>query len=136
MNDPLQNFLFLRVDLHFARPAAAKGLLRRCSQPLEALCDPSVPLLGAKLLDDGRQDRQHFDLVFGQGGARALAGELNVPLLGEIPLVQSIREAGDVGRPAVLQDSTVASAAFNDLCVALQKRLAEVTKPAAAPTPA
>lgn len=74
--------------------------------------------------------------IFGQGGARALAGELNVPLLGEIPLVQSIREAGDVGRPAVLQDSTVASAAFNDLCVALQKRLAEVTKPAAAPTPA
>ncbi|MBL7950633.1 MAG: Mrp/NBP35 family ATP-binding protein [Flavobacteriales bacterium] len=74
--------------------------------------------------------------IFGQGGARVLAEELKVPLLGEIPLVQSIREAGDVGRPAVMQDSTLVSAAFNDLCVALQRRLAEVTQPAAATSPA
>jgi ATP-binding protein involved in chromosome partitioning len=64
--------------------------------------------------------------IFGQGGARALAGELNVPLLGEVPLVQSIREAGDVGRPAVLQDSTLVSTAFTDLCRAVQARLEEV----------
>jgi len=71
--------------------------------------------------------------IFGQGGARALAAELQVPLLGEIPLVQSIREAGDVGRPAVLQGATPAADAFNDLCKALQQRLAELstaTKPA------
>ncbi len=64
--------------------------------------------------------------IFGQGGARGLAGELHVPLLGEIPLVQSIREAGDVGRPAVLQENTVSARAFDDLCSALQARLAEL----------
>jgi ATP-binding protein involved in chromosome partitioning len=41
--------------------------------------------------------------IFGQGGARHLAEDLGVPFLGEIPLVQSIREAGDYGRPAALQ---------------------------------
>lgn len=66
--------------------------------------------------------------IFGQGGAKALAAELKVPLLGEVPLVQSIREAGDIGRPAVLQDSTQVSAAFNALCVALRARLAEVAE--------
>ncbi|HNR54442.1 MAG TPA: Mrp/NBP35 family ATP-binding protein [Flavobacteriales bacterium] len=65
--------------------------------------------------------------IFGQGGASALAAELNVPLLAEVPLVQSIREAGDVGRPAVMQDSTPIAAAFHDLCTAVQERLAEVT---------
>jgi ATP-binding protein involved in chromosome partitioning len=38
-----------------------------------------------------------------------------VPFLGELPIVQSIREAGDVGRPAVLQDGTAASQAFNGI---------------------
>ena len=67
-------------------------------------------------------DRQY---IFGRGGARSLAEELKVPFLGEIPLVQSIREAGDVGRPAVLQGDTPAAAPFNDLCVAVWDRLQE-----------
>ncbi len=61
--------------------------------------------------------------IFGKGGARALAEELGVPFLGEVPLVQSIREAGDVGRPAVLQEGTPSAAAFTDLCSALLERL-------------
>jgi ATP-binding protein involved in chromosome partitioning len=40
---------------------------------------------------------------------------LDVPFLGEIPLVQSIRESGDVGRPAVLQDGTPVSKAFDEV---------------------
>jgi ATP-binding protein involved in chromosome partitioning len=47
--------------------------------------------------------------IFGKGGARALAEELKVPFLAEVPLVQSIREAADVGRPAVLQGDTPAA---------------------------
>lgn len=47
--------------------------------------------------------------IFGQNGARDLTEKLNVPFLGEIPLVQSIREASDVGRPAALQENTVVS---------------------------
>lgn len=61
--------------------------------------------------------------IFGKGGARALAEELQVPFLAEVPLVQSIREAGDVGRPAVLQGNTPAAAAFADLCTAFQARM-------------
>lgn len=64
--------------------------------------------------------------IFGKGGARALAEELKVPFLGEVPLVQSVREAGDVGRPAVLQGDTPAAAPFHDLCTAV---LARVLKP-------
>jgi len=44
--------------------------------------------------------------IFGKEGAKNLAKDLNVPFLGELPLVQSIREAGDIGRPAALQTST------------------------------
>ncbi|RMB58516.1 MRP family ATP-binding protein [Dokdonia sinensis] len=41
--------------------------------------------------------------IFGREGAKNLAEDLDVRMLGEIPLIQSIREAGDVGRPAALQ---------------------------------
>ncbi len=54
--------------------------------------------------------------IFGKGGAKALAEELKVPFLGEVPLIQSVREAGDVGRPAVLQGDTPAAAPFRHLC--------------------
>jgi len=53
--------------------------------------------------------------IFGEGGAKHLSEELKVPFLGEIPLVQSIREAGDVGRPAVLQSNTATSEAFKEM---------------------
>ena len=42
--------------------------------------------------------------IFGNGGCRKLADEMNIPLLGEIPLVQSIAESGDSGRPVALFD--------------------------------
>ncbi len=54
----------------------------------------------------------HKYYIFGKEGAKNLAADLNVALLGEIPLVQSIREAGDYGRPAALQTGTVLEAVF------------------------
>lgn len=53
--------------------------------------------------------------IFGKDGAKTLAEKLGVPLLGEIPLVQSICEAGDAGRPAVLQESTPQALAFMEM---------------------
>ncbi|MCW5515047.1 Mrp/NBP35 family ATP-binding protein [Muriicola sp. Z0-33] len=53
--------------------------------------------------------------IFGKEGARHLAEDLEVPFLGEIPLVQGIREAGDVGRPAALQTATPIETAFEAL---------------------
>ncbi|WP_027127371.1 Mrp/NBP35 family ATP-binding protein [Gelidibacter mesophilus] len=53
--------------------------------------------------------------IFGQEGAKHLAEDLKVPFLGEIPLVQSIREAGDIGRPAAMQTGTPLEHAFEKL---------------------
>jgi len=63
--------------------------------------------------------------IFGQEGAKHLANDLDVPFLGEIPLVQSIREAGDVGRPAALQTATPLEEAFETLT---QQVVQEVVK--------
>ena len=51
--------------------------------------------------------------IFGQEGAKHLAEDLEVPFLGEIPIVQSIREAGDFGRPAAMQTETAIETAFD-----------------------
>ena len=53
--------------------------------------------------------------IFGRDGAKNLAEGMGVPFLGAIPLVQSVREAGDAGRPAVYQESTPISIAFDEL---------------------
>jgi ATP-binding protein involved in chromosome partitioning len=53
--------------------------------------------------------------LFGKEGARNMAKSLDVPFLGELPLIQSIREAGDVGRPAALQEGTDIPLAFEEI---------------------
>jgi ATP-binding protein involved in chromosome partitioning len=53
--------------------------------------------------------------IFGQDGAKNLAEDINTKFLGEIPLVQSIREAGDVGHPVALQEGTILEKSFNDI---------------------
>lgn len=45
--------------------------------------------------------------IFGKDGGKQLAEELNIPLLGQVPLVQSIREAGDDGTPIAMQENSV-----------------------------
>jgi ATP-binding protein involved in chromosome partitioning len=78
----------------------------------------NVPVLGivenmSWFTPDELPDNKYY--IFGKDGAAKLAEELNVKLLGQIPLVQSIRESGDVGRPAVLQNGTPQSKAFNNM---------------------
>jgi ATP-binding protein involved in chromosome partitioning len=53
--------------------------------------------------------------IFGKEGAKNLADDLKVSFLGEVPLVQSIREAGDVGRPAALQTASPIEASFEEI---------------------
>jgi len=62
--------------------------------------------------------------IFGKDGAKNLAEELHVPFLGQIPLVQSICEAGDAGRPAVLQENTPQATAFNELAGSVAQQVA------------
>lgn len=78
----------------------------------------NVPVLGiienmAYFTPDELPNNKYY--IFGQEGAKNLAEDLNVPFLGELPLVQSIREAGDVGRPAALQTATSLEKAFEKL---------------------
>tara|TARA_B110000902_G_scaffold264605_1_gene346538 strand:+ start:1465 stop:2604 length:1140 start_codon:yes stop_codon:yes gene_type:complete len=53
--------------------------------------------------------------IFGKDGAKNLAEDIKTRFLGEIPLVQSIRESGDVGHPVALQEGTVLQKSFNDI---------------------
>jgi len=69
----------------------------------------NVPIIGmvenmAWFTPEELPNNQYF--IFGKDGAKHLAEELEIPFLGHLPLVQSIREAGDAGRPAVLQEQT------------------------------
>jgi len=58
---------------------------------------------------------EHKYFIFGKEGAKHLAEDLKVPFLGEIPLVQSVREAGDFGRPAAMQTATLIQEAFSKI---------------------
>lgn len=62
--------------------------------------------------------------IFGKDGVSNLAEEMKLPLLGQIPLVQSIREAGDVGRPAVLQETTIQALAFREMAQNVAQQVA------------
>src|SRR6185437_7152264 len=65
----------------------------------------------------------HKYYIFGKGGGQELADKNNVPLLGQIPLIQSIRESGDEGKPAVLRDDLTADA-FKLLAEAVAQQVA------------
>ncbi|GAA4461261.1 Mrp/NBP35 family ATP-binding protein [Nemorincola caseinilytica] len=62
--------------------------------------------------------------IFGQGGARQMADQFELPFLGEIPLVQSIREGGDKGIPAVIDDEQVTKKAFAELAQNVARNIA------------
>jgi ATP-binding protein involved in chromosome partitioning len=66
--------------------------------------------------------------IFGKDGVQPLAEQLNIPFLGQIPLVQSIREAGDVGRPAILQENTPQKIAFENVIDSMIQELAKRNK--------
>lgn len=78
----------------------------------------NVPVLGiienmAYFTPEELPENKYY--IFGKEGAKHLAEDLHVPFLGEIPLIQSIREAGDLGRPAALQTATPLEEAFEKL---------------------
>ena len=50
--------------------------------------------------------------LFGKEGAKNLSLDLRIPFLGEIPIIQSVREAADFGRPAAMQESTISEEIF------------------------
>jgi len=78
----------------------------------------NIPILGivenmAYFTPEELPDNKYY--IFGKEGARQLAQDLNVPFLGEVPLVQSVREAGDIGRPAALQENSIIAQVFETI---------------------
>lgn len=78
----------------------------------------NVPVLGiienmAYFTPEELPDNKYY--IFGKEGAKNLAEDLGVPFLGEVPLVQSIREAGDFGRPAALQTASKIEVVFEEI---------------------
>jgi ATP-binding protein involved in chromosome partitioning len=97
----------------------------------------NVPVLGvvenmAYFTPEELPENKYY--LFGKDGGKQLAAQYEVPLLGQIPLVQSIREAGDFGKPAVMTDEVTAKA-FHDVAQALAQEVSirnaslEKTKP-------
>ncbi len=88
-----------------------------------------VPVLGvvenmAYFTPPDLPDRKYY--LFGEGGAQRLAAELDVPVLGAVPIEQATREAGDQGTPIVLAEPESASAqAFVEMA---QRTAAEVER--------
>lgn len=62
--------------------------------------------------------------IFGQDGGKIMAERFEVPFLGEIPIVQSIREAGDKGTPIVMQEGNPAAEAFTKIAQELARNVA------------
>lgn len=97
----------------------------------------NVPVLGvvenmAYFTPEELPDNKYY--IFGKDGGKNLAIKYETELLGEIPLVQSIREAGDEGKPAVMSDSIIAKAFRNTAellaqQVAIRNATKEKTKP-------
>lgn len=61
--------------------------------------------------------------IFGENGGKKLAEEQNIPLLGQIPIVQSIRESGDSGYPAVMKDD-ITGKAYGELAESVARQVA------------
>lgn len=80
----------------------------------------NVPILGvvenmAWFTPEELPDNKYY--IFGQGGGKRLAKESNSMLLGQVPLVQSVREGGDEGKPIVLQDQGIVKDAFTQIAM-------------------
>ena len=86
----------------------------------------NVPILGlvenmAYFTPEELPNNKYY--IFGEGGGEKLAKKHKIPLLGQIPIVQSIRESGDSGYPSALKDDVIAEA-FNELASALASQIA------------
>jgi ATP-binding protein involved in chromosome partitioning len=109
---PINGVVIVSTPQNVALADAQKGV------GMFQMAQINVPVLGivenmAYFTPAELPDNKYY--IFGKDGAKMLAEKLNVPLLGEIPLVQSICEAGDAGRPAVMQDGTPQAKAFMEM---------------------
>ena len=109
---PLNGAVVVSTPQNIALADAKKGIAMFQQESI------NVPVLGiienmSYFTPAELPDNKYY--IFGKKGAEYLAKDKEVPFLGALPLIQSIREAADVGRPAVLQDEGNLAAHFNEI---------------------
>jgi ATP-binding protein involved in chromosome partitioning len=109
---PITGVVVVSTPQAVALADAKKGVAMFMSEAI------NVPVLGiienmAYFTPEELPENKYY--IFGKEGAKNLAEDLNVPFLGEVPIVQSIREAGDFGRPAAMQTDSVIATVFEDI---------------------
>jgi ATP-binding protein involved in chromosome partitioning len=100
---PVTGSVIVSTPQHVALADVRKGI---AMFQMESI---NIPVLGlvenmAYFTPEELPDNKYY--IFGNHGAQFLAADLGIPVLGEIPIIQSIREAGDIGRPAALQEGS------------------------------
>lgn len=109
---PITGAVVVSTPQNVALADAKKGVGMFMSEAI------NVPVLGiienmAYFTPEELPNNKYY--IFGKEGAKNLAEDLQVPFLGEVPIVQSIREAGDYGRPAALQTGSVIETVFEEI---------------------
>lgn len=109
---PITGVVVVSTPQAVALADAKKGVSMFTSESI------NVPVLGiienmAYFTPEELPENKYY--IFGKEGAKNLAEDLNVPFLGEVPIVQSVREAGDYGRPAALQTGSVIEIIFEEI---------------------
>jgi ATP-binding protein involved in chromosome partitioning len=109
------------VALIDARKAVGMFKIEQINVPVLGIVENMAYFTPAEL-----PDNKYY--IFGKDGVKPLAEQVDIPFLGQIPLVQSIREAGDVGRPAILQENTPQKVAFEQVIDSMLVELAKRNK--------
>ncbi|WP_339703123.1 Mrp/NBP35 family ATP-binding protein [uncultured Marixanthomonas sp.] len=109
---PLTGSVVVSTPQNVALADARKGVAMFQQENIQ------VPVLGiienmAYFTPEELPENKYY--IFGKEGAKNLSEDLDIPFLGGVPLVQSIRESGDVGRPAAMQTATPTEAAFEQV---------------------
>jgi ATP-binding protein involved in chromosome partitioning len=109
---PITGVVVVSTPQAVALADAKKGVSMFMSEAI------NVPVLGiienmAYFTPEELPNNQYY--IFGKEGAKNLAQDLSVRFLGEVPIVQSIREAGDYGRPAALQTGAIIESVFEEI---------------------
>ncbi|SKB89544.1 ATP-binding protein involved in chromosome partitioning [Chryseobacterium balustinum] len=122
---PVTGAVIVSTPQHVALADVRKGIAMFNMESI------NIPVLGlienmAYFTPEELPDNKYY--IFGNQGAQYLAEDLNIPVLGEIPLIQSIREAGDVGRPAALQEGSKIAEIYTETAKKMVESLLERNK--------
>ncbi len=119
---PVTGAVIVSTPQHVALADVKKGI---AMFQMESI---NIPVLGlienmAYFTPEELPENKYY--IFGKQGAQYMAEDLGIPVLGEIPIIQSIREAGDVGRPAALQEDSLIAKIYTETAQNMVESLVE-----------